>query len=767
MRVNDTFEQDEFLQEPALFKHGPRLLVAALVLVCVFFTLAYHWRVDTSRFTTYQTTFTATSGTASAVRENLTQLIGRLKQASHTLAVLHNTPGGPARVHAAFNEGLNLRADGIEAVAVNEHGDVIASTATTETASKLFSRAAQLAQTRATVRGATFFLPETLSPFDGHRVVPVVHRVDLPGDADYIVYLVRRDLLAQVARQALGERQGMLVLEDAQGGRVLDMLNVGEPVAASPVEIVTTPEDAMSTPLDFSSKRMLAATAEPDAAGLKVTFGIQESDALDEFKGRVAATWQLAIGVGAFCNGLLGLTAFALFRFASKETYLRRLATIDILTGLPNRRSFHELLAKFVSKSKSKKQPMGLAFVDLDNFKYVNDSMGHEVGDSLLKHVGEVLKATVRKGDRVCRLGGDEFTILLRDLQSAEEAQQIGDRMLEAVRQTLVLRGVEIQTKASMGIALSPQHASSEIDLMRFADTAMYRAKQQGKGCCVVYDESMAAQALAKAKAARDLERGIKHDELFLVYQPKFCLTTGALSGHEALVRWMHPERGMVFPGDFIGLAEESGLIVDLGNWVLERAVRQLREWHDAGEGWHKVAVNVSALQLRGDEFVTRVQRVLADHGVAGHQLQLELTESSLASDAKKAQSIIQNLRALGVSVAVDDFGTGYSSLGALQSFEIDCLKVDRSFINVIHTPQGEAICHAVVSLGHALNMRVVAEGVETADQRDTLIRLGCDEVQGYFFAKPLPAADAVAFGRSHGHATSRASRSRPQLVAA
>jgi predicted signal transduction protein with EAL and GGDEF domain len=329
-------------------------------------------------------------------------------------------------------------------------------------------------------------------------------------------------------------------------------------------------------------------------------------------------------------------------------------------------------------------------------------------------------------------------------VSTVAEAQAIGDRVVRDLRAVTDLSGSEVEVRASAGVALLPLHARDGEDLLRFADTALYRAKSEGKGRCAVYDPGMTATELARAQTVRELQAGIAADDLFLVYQPKYHLATGTLTGYEALVRWLHPKRGVVFPNDFIGLAEQSGLIHDLGAWVLRRAVRQVREWADEGRGWHHVAVNMSSLQLRDGQFVNLVMRALAEFKVPGHCLQIELTESCIAENRELARSLVKELRRLGASVAVDDFGTGFSSLSMLSEFDIDCLKVDRSFVDAIHTPSGEAICRAVINLGHGLGMRIVAEGVETLAQAKALAGLNCNEVQGYYFAKPQPVEKAI-----------------------
>lgn len=764
-RSEEPFRQDEFLRVPVLFKHGPWLLLVMGALLSASFYLAAYWRIDAGRHGVYLTALQFAETTAGAARESSSQVLGRLRQATHNLEALGNHDDAAMRLAEAFASGLGLRADGIEALAVSGTGSVSASTVPLPLATAFARRIGALARTAP--HGAPLVLPAATGLSSGRTLVPVIHRVELPNDVQFLVYLVDATLFTAVANKAFGQEEGWLRIEDEYGRSLLETSTWGRMQTKSEsLEMhVSSADEAMRSRMDYDSPRLLVAATDPSPEGLTVLAGVREANALKWFKPRVDATWLIAGFASALLMGLVCLTALALRKFAVKERYLRRLATVDILTSLPNRRSFNHLLGRRVEESKRSSRPFALYFVDLDNFKYVNDSLGHEAGDALLRNVAEVLTRAVGREGRVSRLGGDEFTVLMPGIGDIESAQRFGKSLVTALRASFDIQGVEVQPRASIGAALMPLHASSASDLMRFADTAMYRAKQDGKGCCVVYGEAMAAQNLSKASAVREIEQGLARNEFYLVYQPKFLTVSGDLSGFEALVRWQHPRRGIVCPGEFIGLAEESGLIADLGDFVLERAVRQVRQWHDEGAGWHQVAVNVSQLQLRGKDFATRVRSLLDRFQVPGRYLQLELTETSLAVDTANAQALVHALRGLGVSVAVDDFGTGYSSMGALQRFELDCLKVDRSFVNVLHTTHGQEICRAVISLGHALNMRVIAEGVETADQAKVLARLGCDEVQGYLYSMPVSPSEAIAHARGGAAAHAAGGRMRP-LVA-
>ena len=765
-RADDPFRQDELLKTPMLLEHGPWALLIGGALLSAAFFLAGQWRIDAGRQGVYEAAFHFSRTTAAAVGENVSQVLGRLRQATHHLESLGQDVDDEAARHnlsTAFATGIGLRGEGIEAIAVTQAGDVVAATVPLPLATKLARQLGALAHIGP--RSTQLMLPSIPGAIAGRAIVPVVHLLEQFADAAFVVYLVDAELFTSVAKKSFGERLGWLRVED-EFGRSLFETEHAHPITGDLIDTrrlarVGTVAEAARTPMRFDSQRLLVATAPTSRDGLSVAAGIREQDALSEFKTRVDATWLIAWFASAILMGLVGLTALALRRFRAKEEYLRRLATVDILSGLPNRRSFNHLLAREVNKSTQEGKPLALFFVDLDNFKYVNDSLGHEAGDSLLRYAAAVLTRTVGRQGRVCRLGGDEFTILIPGLGTTKEAQRFGDRIVEAQHAPFELDGVEIQPRASVGASLLPLQASTASDLMRFADTAMYRAKEDGKSCCVIYGERMAAQELAKVRAVRELERGLAREEFFLVYQPKYSLSTGELCGFEALVRWNHPQRGTVLPAEFIGLAEESGLIAELGDWVLENAVYQVLRWHREGFGWHQIAVNISPLQLRSRDIVARVGDLLNSYEVPGRCLQLELTESSLAADTSKAQSLLRALRQFGVVIAVDDFGTGYSSMGALQRFELDFLKVDRSFVRALDTRHGQEICRAVVSLGHALKMRVIAEGVETPEQNQILAVLGCDEVQGYLYSPPVGPEEASVLAR-RGFATFSQSESAP-----
>ncbi len=417
------------------------------------------------------------------------------------------------------------------------------------------------------------------------------------------------------------------------------------------------------------------------------------------------------------------------------------LAQHDALTGLPNRLLFTDRLRQAMIEAQRHNRLVGVVFLDLDRFKNINDTLGHDVGDATLVAVAARLRDAVRPSDTIARLGGDEFAAILADMARAEDAPMVVQRILDAFKEPFHIDGREQFMSASLGITLYPVDETDADALLRNADTAMYRAKQHGRSTCQFYTAEMTRRAHEDMALEGALRHAIERDELLLHYQPIVDLNTGLLLGVEALLRWQHPQLGLVSPARFIPLAEESGLIVPIGDWVLRQACQQARTWHDAGFTDLYVAVNLSSRQFREPDLVQRVQQVLADTGLAGVRLELELTESMLLTNIDNTVRLMQELDTVGVRFAVDDFGTGYSSLSYLKRFPIDVLKIDQSFVRDITTdPDDAAIVRAIITMAHALGVRVVAEGVETHQQMDFLRANNCDSMQGYYLSRPLPA---------------------------
>jgi diguanylate cyclase (GGDEF)-like protein/PAS domain S-box-containing protein len=437
------------------------------------------------------------------------------------------------------------------------------------------------------------------------------------------------------------------------------------------------------------------------------------------------------------------------------------LANYDSLTGLPNRALFRDRLAGAMARARRSGRAMALMFLDLDRFKLVNDSLGHAVGDQLLRHVADTLGSCLRGADSVLqgsggpdaftvsRLGGDEFTVIAENLGSAEEAALIARRILDALEVPFELQDTELHVSASIGISLFPDDETDLDGLIRHTDMAMYRSKGMGRGTYSFYSAELSAELASRLALENALRRALEQREFTLFYQPKASLATGQITGVEALLRWHCPGRGMVSPDRFIGVLEDSSLILPVGAWTLRSACAQLAAWDQAGLPPLTLAVNLSARQFRQPFLARFVAEILAEAGIAPQRLELELTESLLLEDTEATRNVLAALAELGVRVAMDDFGTGHSSLSYLKRFSIDTLKIDRSFVSELpDDAEDAAIATAIIAMGHSLNMKVVAEGVETAAQAEFLQARGCDEVQGYLVSRPRPAAEVARWLR-------------------
>ncbi len=418
------------------------------------------------------------------------------------------------------------------------------------------------------------------------------------------------------------------------------------------------------------------------------------------------------------------------------EDQLRFIATHDPLTELPNRAMFNERLRHALH---------------LDRFKVVNDSLGHGAGDRLLQNCAKRLTECLRESDIVARLGGDEFVVMIENFTGPRDAIAVAQKILHGLAKPFFVDGQEFLMSASIGISTFPDDGADVETLVKNADIAMYRAKDQGRNNYQFYSAQMNKHTFERLAMESSLRRAVERSEFLLHYQPKLDLQTGAIAGVEALVRWKHPDWGMVSPAQFIPLAEQTGLIVQIGEWVLKTACEQSRQWRDQGIPGVRVAVNLSARQFAQKSLLQDVARIIAESGLTPESLELEITESMVMQNAEHATETLQKLKAMGVSLAIDDFGTGYSSLAYLKRFPIDCVKIDRSFIKDIPTDADDmAITKGVIALGHSLRLKVVAEGVETAEQRDFLQTNGCDEMQGFFFSKPLPAEEVTTLLKNH-----------------
>ena len=484
-----------------------------------------------------------------------------------------------------------------------------------------------------------------------------------------------------------------------------------------------------------------AATAREDAAGLR-----EEAAGSREQLNRLSEDYR---SIQREANAKLVISLIEAHKLAEEveagKAQLDYLAHHDVLTGLPNRMLFQDRLSKAIELARRQDGRLAVLFMDLDQFKYINDSLGHPVGDQLLQSVARRLVRCMRRSDTVSRRGGDEFILLLSHIAQPEDAAVTAQKILAALAPPHLIDQQELHISASIGISIYPEDGTDAEALTKSADTAMYNAKENGRNNYKFFEQEMNARAIHRQSIEASLRRGLACGEFVLHYQPKIDLHSHIIVGVEALIRWQHPELGLVPPLQFLPVAEDCGLILPIGRWVLRQACLQARAWRQAGLPPIAMAVNTSALEFRDKNFLENTRATLRDTEFEPHYLELELTESVLMQDAEFTNSMLRALTDLGIKLAIDDFGTGYSSLSYLRQFPIDALKIDRSFVNcVTSNPDDAAIVGAVIGMGKSLKLRVVAEGVETPEQCEFLLAQHCDEGQGYYFGRPM-VAGAIA----------------------
>jgi diguanylate cyclase (GGDEF)-like protein len=440
------------------------------------------------------------------------------------------------------------------------------------------------------------------------------------------------------------------------------------------------------------------------------------------------------------------------------EERARFLATHDNLTGLPNRLLFEQAVSDAVKVGRRYGQQFAVMFVDLDRFKIINDTLGHVAGDSMLIEVANRLKQCVRESDVVVRFGGDEFVILLREVSDSNQARTVARKILSTVVKPLTIRGQQYRVTASIGISMFPSDAQDEESLTKNADAAMYAAKEDGRNNILFHSQEMKTQSIERLMLETSLQQAIERNELLLYYQPKQDLSHGSISGVEALLRWHHPDLGLLQPNRFIPLAEETGLIVPIGKWVLETACAQNMAWQREGLPAIRVAVNLSPRQFVDPNLLDDIGAALEKSGMPPELLELEITESMVIQNVEHTLHVLTAIKSLGIKLAIDDFGTGYSSMSLVKNFPIDVLKIDRSFVrNIASDGEDKAIADAIIALGRALNLTIVAEGVETVEQEAFLRAHNCDEIQGYLISKPVPPDQFAAFLANHALAELKA----------
>ena len=432
-------------------------------------------------------------------------------------------------------------------------------------------------------------------------------------------------------------------------------------------------------------------------------------------------------------------------RLAS-EKLIHYQAYHDLLTGLPNRALFLDRLGNAISNARRDKESLSVMFLDLDRFKIVNDSLGHSVGDKLLKQVSHRLKSALREGDTLARLGGDEFILLLPSMKSDEVAHKVGRKIINVIKEPFDVEGHEIFVTASIGVSMYPQDGEDADALIKNADVAMYHTKEQGKNSYSLYEEDMSAKHSRLLSIENDIRRGIKENQFEVFYQPQVSVLNGSVTGVEALLRWNHPKKGLLSPAYFLTVAEDSGLIVELGEWVLDAALSEVKEWRNSGVTVGNLAINFSSRQIEQKDFVNKIIDALKRYEFPGSSLEIEITESTLMSDVDNTIAKLKQLHNVGVQVAIDDFGTGYSSLSLLQKLPINRLKVDRSFIQDIDHDSDRSIIEAIAHMAKGLRLEMVAEGVEEDYQLRYLRSLNCPVIQGFLFSEGIPGSEAKKF---------------------
>jgi diguanylate cyclase (GGDEF)-like protein len=482
--------------------------------------------------------------------------------------------------------------------------------------------------------------------------------------------------------------------------------------------------------------------------------------------------WQHERSLEAHVESLERVITARTEKLEAANLQLRHLATHDALTGLPNRVLLDDRLAQAIAHADRDGQPFAVLMLDLDRFKLINDSLGHRSGDIVLNEVARRLQGVVRNIDTVARVGGDEFVLVISPSAARVDAEDIGKRANEVLSAPIQLEGVDLHVSSSIGIAYYPSTGASATSLLAQADAAMYCAKQSGRNNYQCFAPGMETVALERVSLESDLHQALKMQQFELHYQPKVNTSTGDVHSAEALIRWRHPQRGLILPAQFIPLAEECGLIHNIGAWVLHEACRQCAAWRLAGQPSLRVAVNVAAAQFRRGDLLDVVRSALEESHLDPRFLEIELTESAVMTNPEDSAAMLEQLSRMGVLVSVDDFGTGYSSMSYLRRFPIDKLKIDRSFIAELTTRVDDAsIVQAIVSLAHSLRLKVVAEGVETLEQLKFLQSIGCDQYQGYHFSPPLPPAEFAELVRNWQKAEDRsaadeASRTHSKLAA-
>ena len=670
--------------------------------------------------------------------DNVTKFL-KFEYESHS--GLHNLP-------SLIEQGVLAEPKVVLVTIVDEHGDIVVNSQLTSSPS-INLKDREHFQVHAASDNIDFFIGKpVIGRVSGVETVQMTRRLNHPnGDfAGVIVVSEKPSAFTEFFNTTSLGAEGYLTLQGADG--VFRSIRVGDtvlPTVKRQVEpggnkYVVREEflrDDKGEPLELISASRLI--EKYDLVG---TVGIPKHVILAAAnkENRRYYLWGGLVSLMILLFYALALILTHTLRTRQRE--VEHIARRDMLTDLPNRLEFQRLLQDFLPTAEGSKRGVGILFIDLDNFKNINDSLGHDVGDAFLSAVAGRLRAAVRQGDCVCRFGGDEFTVILPNCPSVEVAEAAAQRILKTLQEPYLINAKRLCTAASIGISLYPRDGATSSELIRHADLAMYKVKTEGKNGYRVYSDNLSDEFTSKVALEQAIVAGIENNEFFLVYQPKIEMETNNVIGVEALLRWQSPERGLIMPGDFIPLAEATGLILPLSKIVMHAACAQMRRWHDEGLGWIPTAVNISAYQFSKGDLVKDIQEVLDAYGIPPHAMEIELTESLVMENREHATQVLNELKRIGVKISIDDFGTGHSSLGSLTRFPADYLKIDRSFVQSSQDEgQSNAIIRTIIALAGNYQMKVIAEGVETAAQHDMLRGLNCNMAQGYLYSKPVVAA--------------------------
>jgi diguanylate cyclase (GGDEF)-like protein len=684
------------------------------------------------------------------------QVVRALREIDLTLTLVKDWPGPAAGRHTLAdlkNKGL-LPSDLVFVVSIADRdGVIVESTRPIDKPQRVDPD--QLRELRNTEDLVISRLPRGPT---GERKLDFSRRLDTPGgtfDGFVIVKVDATYFVSGYDTERLGEH-GVLGLLGADGvfrvRRTGDSVFSGDTIDYASAVAGDDDTDAVVSKSRWDGVRRWTSARELYGFPLAVLVGLSVNEQMAPAYAQTRAhlVWAAIASIAvAALTGLLGRMSWQLVEARRRESetklaYAQRveyLAYHDGLTGLPNRSMFSKLLTKTISEAHRHHRQLAVAFLDLDRFKQINDTLGHDAGDQLLQEVARRLKGCVRDSDTVARLGGDEFVVLLPELADGKYAATVAQKILLQIAKEFTLIGQEFRVTASMGISIYPQDGLDEQTLTKNADIAMYQAKSEGKNNFQFYSEKLNAHSLERLALESSLRHALERNEFRLHYQAKRAIASGRITGMEALLRWQHPDLGMVAPMDFIPVAEETGLIIPIGKWVLKTACIQSVEWRQQGLPPLSMAVNLTPRQFCDESLLLDVTSILDAAGMDPHLLEIEITESLLIHDVENTLRILTGLKALGIRIAVDDFGTGYSSLAMLQKFPLDTIKIDRSFMrDIVGTPKDTGLADAIIAMGKSLSLTVVAQGVETREQAEHLRLHECNELQGFYFKKPMPA---------------------------